>query len=97
MMDYRKHGRNEASTLSRIVRQPAEAATRDYDVIVVGGGIFGIMIAAEATARGASALLLEKDDFGGATSFNSLKTIHGGLRHLQSLDVIQHRRFVSER
>ncbi|MDX1741790.1 MAG: FAD-dependent oxidoreductase, partial [Rhodothermales bacterium] len=66
-------------------------------MIVVGGGIFGIMIAAEATARGASALLLEKDDFGGATSLNSLKTIHGGLRHLQSLDVVQHRRFVGER
>jgi glycerol-3-phosphate dehydrogenase len=97
MKEVRDHHGNLAGAPSRIIRHPAEAASREYDVIVVGGGIFGVMIAAEATDRGASVLLLEKNDFGGATSFNSLKTIHGGLRYLQSLDVVGHRRFVGER
>ncbi len=78
-------------------RNPSAAAEREYDLIVVGGGIYGVMLAFEASARGVSVLLLERDDFGSATSFNSLKTIHGGLRHLQRLNLRQHRLFVNER
>ena len=47
--------------------------------------------------RGKRALLLEKDDFGGATSLNHLRTIHGGLRYLQSLDLPRFFESVGER
>ena len=40
---------------------------------------------------------MEARDFGGGASWNSLKTIHGGLRHLQRLDLASHRESVRER
>ena len=45
------------------------------------------MIALEATRRRLRPLLLERADFAGATSHNSLRILHGGLRYLQSLDL----------
>src|SRR5258707_12798508 len=62
-------------------------ARRAHDVVIVGGGIHGAAAAWEAASRGLSVALLEADDFGAGVSWNSLKTIHGGLRHLQRLDV----------
>ena len=70
-----------------IARDPDVASRRDYDLIVVGGGIYGVMLALEATLRDCSVLLLEKEDFGGATSYNSLRIIHGGLRDLKTFDL----------
>ena len=58
-----------------------------YDVIIIGGGIYGATMAWEAASRRLKVLLLEKNDFGGGTSANSMKIIHGGLRYLQSLDI----------
>ena len=58
---------------------------RRYDLIVVGGGIYGMCLALEASRRDLRPLLLERDDFGGATSLNSLRILHGGLRYLQTL------------
>lgn len=58
-----------------------------YDAVVVGGGIYGILLALEGAARGQRILLVERDDFGGGATENHLRTIHGGLRYLQSLDV----------
>jgi len=52
-------------------------------VLVVGGGVSGAAIAWDAALRGLSVALVEAADFGAGTSWNSLKTIHGGLRHLQ--------------
>lgn len=80
-----------------IERAPAAASHRDYDLIVIGAGIYGAMIALEATRRGCSVLLLEKDDFGGATSYNSLRIIHGGLRDLQTLGFRRYWQFGKER
>jgi len=54
-----------------------------YDLLVIGGGINGLGIAADASARGLSVLLVEKADFGGGTSAASSRLIHGGLRYLQ--------------
>ena len=70
-----------------ILRDPAAAAGARYDLIVVVGGVHGIMIALEATRRGLRPLPLERADFAGATSHNSLRILHGGLRYLQSLDL----------
>lgn len=55
---------------------------RHYDVVVVGGGITGSAIAYEAANRGLSVALIEKHDFGWATSAATSKMIHGGLRYL---------------
>ena len=56
-------------------------------MLVVGGGIYGLTIAYDAAQRGLSVALIERDDFGSGASFNHLRTIHGGLRYLQSLDI----------
>src|SRR3954470_22762983 len=68
-----------------------------FDVLVVGGGIYGLTIAYDAAQRGASVALVERDDFGSGASFNHLRTIHGGLRYLQSLDLARARESVLER
>ena len=54
------------------------ALDRDYDLIVIGGRIYGMTLTLEAARRGFRPLLLERDDFGGATNFNSLRILHGG-------------------
>lgn len=55
-----------------------------YDLLVVGGGVNGAGIAADAAGRGLSVLLCEKSDLGSATSSASSKLIHGGLRYLET-------------
>ncbi|MBL6751895.1 MAG: FAD-dependent oxidoreductase [Nevskia sp.] len=57
---------------------------RRFDLVVIGGGITGAGIAAEAARTGASVLLVEQGDFAGATSSASSKLVHGGLRYLKS-------------
>ncbi len=66
-------------------------------MLVVGGGIYGLTIAYDAAQRGLSVALVERGDFGSATSFNHLKTIHGGLRYLQSADLARMRESIRER
>ena len=70
---------------------------RTFDVLVVGGGIYGLTIAYDAALRGLSVALVERDDFGSGASFNHLRTIHGGLRYLQTLDLGRARESVRER
>ncbi len=71
--------------------------TKHFDIVVVGGGIYGATMAWEAASRGLSVALFEKQDFGHATSANSLKMIHGGIRYLQQLDLKRLRESVRER
>jgi glycerol-3-phosphate dehydrogenase len=78
-------------------RDPQALAGRDVDVLVIGGGIAGAWTVWEAASRGLSAALIELEDFGQATSWSSLKTAHGGLRHLQRLDLPGFRESVLER
>lgn len=70
---------------------------RVFDVVVVGGGVSGAAIAWDAAQRGLSVALVERGDFGGATSANSLKVVHGGIRYLQHLDVARVRESCRER
>ena len=83
--------------MAAIIRDPSSAAERKFDLIVIGGGIHGVMVTLEASRRGLHTLLLEKEDFGNHTSFNSLRIIHGGLRYLQRLDISRFRESVAER
>jgi glycerol-3-phosphate dehydrogenase len=78
-------------------RNLTSMAGRTYDVVIVGGGIHGAALAREAARAGLATALVEKGDFCGATSANSLKIIHGGLRYLQQLDVLRLRNSVVER
>ena len=70
-----------------MLRDPSKFADHEYDVVVIGGGIYGACIAWDAALRGLSVALIERGDFGQETSANSLKTVHGGLRYLQDLDL----------
>lgn len=78
-------------------RDLARLADREFDLVVVGGGIYGAAVARDASLRGLSVALIEKGDFGHATSANSLKTIHGGLRYLQQGDFARMRESARER
>jgi glycerol-3-phosphate dehydrogenase len=80
-----------------MMRDLDRLAARTLDVLVVGGGIYGLTIAYDAAQRGLSVGLIERDDFGGGTSFNHLRTIHGGLRYLQTLDIGRARESLGER
>jgi glycerol-3-phosphate dehydrogenase len=64
-----------------------ELATRRFDLLVIGGGIVGAGIAAAGARAGLAVALVDRGDFGGATSSASSKLIHGGLRYLRMGDV----------
>lgn len=83
--------------MGKIDRDPLAAARESYDLIIIGGGVYGVMLSLEASRRKLRSLLVERNDFGGATSFNSLRIIHGGLRYLQSLDLNRFSESVRER
>jgi glycerol-3-phosphate dehydrogenase len=68
-----------------------------FDLLVVGGGIHGLMAAWDASLRGLHVALVERGDFGGRASFHHHRTLHGGLRYLQTADVARLRVSVRER
>lgn len=78
-------------------RNLAALANTNFDVLIIGGGIYGVWTAWDAAQRGLSVALVEKGDFGSATSSNSLKIMHGGLRYLQHADFKRMRESVRER
>ena len=74
------------------------ALTREpFDVLVIGGGIYGLAAAYEGALAGLRVALVERRDFGSGTSFNHHKTLHGGLRYLQSADLRRMRESIVER
>jgi glycerol-3-phosphate dehydrogenase len=78
-------------------RNPSALTDREFDVVVVGGGVCGAAILWDAVQRGLTAALIERDDFAGATSAHSLKVVHGGIRYLQHLDFSRVRESSRER
>ena len=78
-------------------RDLAQLRGKQFDVLIIGGGIYGVCAAWDAALRGLSVALIEKNDFGSATSSNSLKIIHGGLRYLQQADFKRMRESIAER
>lgn len=85
-------------TLCCSVKRDIEALSqKEYDLIVVGGGIFGICAAWDATLRGLSVALVENHDFAHATSANCFKMVHGGIRYLQHGDIYRVREGSRER
>ncbi|MFT5757428.1 MAG: glycerol-3-phosphate dehydrogenase [Alteromonadaceae bacterium] len=68
-----------------------------YDLLVIGGGINGTGIAADAAGRGLNVLLCEMNDLASSTSSNSSKLIHGGLRYLEYYEFRLVREALAER
>ncbi|MFJ7980577.1 glycerol-3-phosphate dehydrogenase/oxidase [Lysinibacillus xylanilyticus] len=77
------------STASAIQRQQTivELESKEYDLLVIGGGITGCGIALDAIARGLSVALVEMQDFAAGTSSRSTKLVHGGLRYLKQFEI----------
>lgn len=61
-----------------------QSGSREFDLVVIGGGITGAGIAREAAGSGLRTLLVEQKDFAWGTSSRSSKMVHGGLRYLGS-------------
>ncbi len=68
-----------------------------FDLFVVGGGINGTGIAADAAGRGLKVALAEMSDLASATSSASSKLIHGGLRYLEHYEFRLVREALAER
>src|SRR5262245_27528474 len=81
----RRRRRDARGDLMR--RDPQLLVEREFDLAVVGGGIFGICTAWEAALRGLSVALIERADFVHATSAHSFRMVHGGIRYLQHGDL----------
>lgn len=86
----------EALPVSQTV--PSQPSLADcYDLAVIGGGINGVGIAADAAGRGLKVFLCEKDDLAQHTSSASSKLIHGGLRYLEHYEFRLVREALAER
>ena len=81
-MDPSRHGSPELreSNLDRLPRSV-------FDVAVLGGGINGAVTAAALAARGARVALLERWDFGSATSQESSNLVWGGVKYLETYEL----------
>lgn len=69
----------------------------DFDLLVVGGGIYGAWMAWDAALRGLKVALVEQGDWACGTSSASSKLIHGGLRYLETFDFRLVRKALRER
>ena len=68
-------------------RDLKKLASETLDILVIGGGAHGATIAYHAAMAGYKIAIIDKKDFCSATSANSLKILHGGLRYLQHLNI----------
>ena len=72
-------------------------ASTEFDLVIVGGGIYGVWATLDAAQRGLKVALIEQNDFGSGTSANSQRVVHGGLRYLQHGDLKRMRESIRER
>jgi glycerol-3-phosphate dehydrogenase len=73
---------NRPAMLARVTARSAP-----WDIVIIGGGATGVGVAVDAANRGFDTLLLERMDFGSATSSRSTKLVHGGVRYLEQGNV----------
>ncbi|XP_039266240.2 glycerol-3-phosphate dehydrogenase, mitochondrial-like isoform X1 [Styela clava] len=80
---------------SRAAQLKALECTKEFDVLVIGGGATGCGVALDSVSRGLTTALVDKYDFSSGTSSRSTKLLHGGVRYLQKaimgLDMDQYR------
>lgn len=80
-----------------MTRDLSALESTSFDLLVIGGGIFGACAARDAAERGLNVALVERGDFAGATSSQHLKMVHGGIRYLQHADFTRLRESSAER
>ncbi|MBA3759725.1 MAG: FAD-dependent oxidoreductase [Gemmatimonadales bacterium] len=68
-----------------------------FDLLIVGAGIYGACAAWDAALRGLTVAVVDQGDFGAATSANSLRLVHGGLRYLARGEFSRMRESIGER
>lgn len=78
-------------------RDLEKIASGVQDILVIGGGAHGAAIAYHAASAGYQVAMIDKNDFCSATSANSLKILHGGLRYLQHLNIKRMRHSITAR
>ena len=62
-------------------------AEREFDVLIVGGGINGAVSAAALAARGVRVALIDRRDFASVTSQSSSNLVWGGIKYLENGEV----------
>ncbi len=77
-----------SSVLNKAQRDGAisQLTSREFDVLIIGGGVTGVGAALDAASRGLTVALIESQDLAAGTSSRSSKLIHGGLRYLEQYD-----------
>ncbi|MBL4633539.1 MAG: glycerol-3-phosphate dehydrogenase/oxidase [Kofleriaceae bacterium] len=59
---------------------------REFDVLIVGGGINGAVTASALTSQGAKVALIDRGDFASQTSQESSNLAWGGIKYLESFE-----------
>ncbi len=80
-----------------MIRDVSSLDSREFDLLVCGGGIYGAWTAYDAAQRGLSVAIVDKGDWASGTSSGSSKLIHGGLRYLETYDFSLVRKALAER
>jgi glycerol-3-phosphate dehydrogenase len=91
------HSRDWRNKAWSLLTEGYPERSREWDIIVIGGGITGAGILREAARRGLSAALIEQRDFAWGASSRSSQLVHGGLRYLQAGQVKLTRDLLRER
>ncbi|MEX1033174.1 MAG: FAD-dependent oxidoreductase [Cellvibrionaceae bacterium] len=63
-------------------------AKNSFDVLVLGGGINGAVAAAALAAKGVKVALIDKSDFASCSSSNSSNLAWGGIKYLESGELL---------
>lgn len=69
-----------------LLRAVDRLRTERFDLLVIGGGIYGAWTACDAARRGLRVALVEARDWAAGTSSASSKLVHGGLRYLENFE-----------
>jgi glycerol-3-phosphate dehydrogenase len=73
------------------------AKTKEWDILIIGGGATGLGIAVDGASRGFKTLLVEQEDFAKGTSSRSTKLVHGGVRYLAQGNISMVKEALKER
>ncbi len=92
-----RHTRGMSNDAFPLQRKLAELRDASFDVLIIGGGIYGAWAALDAARRGLRTALIDAEDWASGTSSASSKLIHGGLRYLENFEFGLVRHALTER